>query len=477
MATIQGGSSTAGVTNVNAEFELQVDLTEDVSKAGIVVVAGESGAATDPAGRLARALETTPDFRLRTVTDNVLCDENFLIQSAQPSTILAGVSTSTIAWTGAGTGVQLNSTLTTASGNGAGIGTWGQFKVASEGTLYVSFTIGWNTVSTNAMWAIGLASGVAAASQFTTYAGIRRTSGGALELVIRRNSVDIATTTITDTYSTSLNHHFVLCLTSQRLDCWIDGALAATLSFESGTTAKPFMLSSQLFLCATQWNESTVSGTGVALRIAEWSVWDAGEAPLTRAETAALRDKYLPHSPAGQGVMSQWTNSAAHTTVTLSNTTTTLGSSTSGALVAFAAIASAATDYVVLGFQPDGSVVNGRFMLTGVSVSGQNAGAANSGTVPTTLIFGVAVNGDTIALNTTDSVSTRLAKRQPIGVMSLPVNAVVGQPFDRNIDINFANPMGIDRGHFCHLLVKVVSGAATASQVIQLNVQLRGYWL
>lgn len=472
---ITGGSSTAGQANVTSDYSLQVAPTTTVANAGIVIAGGESGAATDPGGRLARPLEANADYRLRVTSDRLLLWDEYLTPSAQTGVIQTVTSSSTIAYNQSAGGLQLNSGGSTGAGNGAGFGTFKTFKIPADGVLYAALLMNWTAHSANGVWFLGFAVNPTASAQFATYAGIRRTSGGNLELVVRRNSSDIATANIPDTYNVNLYHHVQLGLSNTSAQCWIDGELVAQLSFESGTVAKPFMLSQFPRFCVTQWNENTVTSTAVRLNIVEWSVWDSSEGQGTAAEIAGAAMRTLPYLPRGQGQSSQWTNSGAATSLTLSNTTTAMGAGAAGGNCTFAMAASANTDYLILSWQNDGSVQQGTFMVTGVSVSAVNTGAANSATVPTTLLFGLALNGDAASLAGTDGAATKLPRRFGVGMIGLPVNAVVGQIFDRNIDANF-NPIGIDSGSYAALCMRIVSGAATASQVIQLNVQLKGYW-
>ena len=57
----------------------------------------------------------------------------------------------------------------------------------------------------------------------------------------------------------------------------------------------------------------------------------------------------------------------------------------------------------------------------------------------------------------------------------IPVNAVIGQAGDREINVDFP-AMLTEPSNFSHIIAKIVSGAATASQIIRGHVALKKKW-
>ena len=66
-------------------------------------------------------------------------------------------------------------------------------------------------------------------------------------------------------------------------------------------------------------------------------------------------------------------------------------------------------------------------------------------------------------------------RRIPIGTQYLPVGAVIGQNCTP-IDINFDVPLVVEPSKYFHLILKMVVGTATASQIIRGTCFVNGYF-
>lgn len=159
---------------------------------------------------------------------------------------------------------------------------------------------------------------------------------------------------------------------------------------------------------------------------------------------------------------SNFTNNTAATNATLSNTAA--GYTTLGGLFAFAAVAGAATDYALFGFTVPAPY---SFYCTGIHISGYNGGAAVA-TTPTILQWAVANNSSAISLAGT-------INRTPIGFQSYAIGAAVGQTAT-DIDVPFEVPLRTDSGRIMQVILRMPVGTATASQVLNGAVTLRGYF-
>jgi hypothetical protein len=125
---------------------------------------------------------------------------------------------------------------------------------------------------------------------------------------------------------------------------------------------------------------------------------------LTRADTAVQ----LP----------TWSNSAEPASLTLSNTAA--GMATLGGKFQFAAVAGAATDYAIVGFQVPGSQ---SLFVTGVDIDAWNLGAAVA-TTPTVLTWGIAAGSSAVSLATATVMRMGLgamARSRPAPVLITPV--------------------------------------------------------
>lgn len=161
----------------------------------------------------------------------------------------------------------------------------------------------------------------------------------------------------------------------------------------------------------------------------------------------------------------QWANSAAPASATLSNTAAGYG--TLGGLFQFAAPAGAATDFALFGFQVPAPY---SFVCTGVEIDSWNTGAAVAGT-PTLLVWGLSADQAAVSLATGSN------RRIGLGAQTLAVGAAIGARADRAISVDLANgPLVTNPGRLLVVILRVPVGTATASQIVQGMVTLKGYF-
>lgn len=187
-------------------------------------------------------------------------------------------------------------------------------------------------------------------------------------------------------------------------------------------------------------------------------------------------ESYKPwaHSMAGTGKgaivnpttalaqLANYTNSAAPTSATLSNTAA--GYTTLGGQFQFAAVAGAETDYALFAFTCPTGV---KLFVTGISIDTMNTGAA----VATTETWLQWFAGPDAAAATLASNSFRIG----IGNQVFPIAAAIGAQATR-IDQEFQTPLVTNSGRVFHIGLKMPRGTATASQIIRGLVNVRGYF-
>lgn len=189
-----------------------------------------------------------------------------------------------------------------------------------------------------------------------------------------------------------------------------------------------------------------------------------------------LTNKPWTHQLAGTGLSAEvnpttfaqtanWTNSTAPTAASLSNTAA--GYATLGGQFAFAAVAGAATDYALFGLQIP---LPYAFLMTGVHISAWNSGAANA-TTATLLQWAAFGNSAAISL-----ASTPPLMRVPLGAMYFAVGAAIGQCADKDLEILLDPPLHTVGGHYAGIILRIPVGTATAAQVIQGAVLIKGYF-
>jgi hypothetical protein len=161
--------------------------------------------------------------------------------------------------------------------------------------------------------------------------------------------------------------------------------------------------------------------------------------------------------------LSNWTNSVAPTSATLSNTAA--GYTTLGGLFQFAAVAGAVTDFAIFGFQVP---TNSNLAITGIDIDTWNTGAAVA-TTPTLLMWGASVGSTAVSL------ATSTVSRIGLGSQSFPIGAAIGANAQR-LSSTFQTPLYCPSGRFFHIILRIPVGTATASQIIQGMVTVNGYF-
>ena len=171
------------------------------------------------------------------------------------------------------------------------------------------------------------------------------------------------------------------------------------------------------------------------------------------------------------GSLATYPNSTNPTAAAPSNTalTANLPGGLGGQGIITAAVA-AATDGIWGSYQvPVGTanVQGRRLVLRGLEVDAINTGAAVA-TTATTIQFSLAFGHTAVSLATTEAATTKAPRRLPIGFMTWPVGAAIGQaPQSGKLTIDLGDaPVFVNPGEFIQLVGRFVVGTATASQTI-----------
>lgn len=163
-------------------------------------------------------------------------------------------------------------------------------------------------------------------------------------------------------------------------------------------------------------------------------------------------------------------NSTSPASATLSNTAA--GYTTLGGRYQFAAVAGAATDYALFGYQVPAGY---QLIVTGVTISALNTGAIGSVATPTIFDWGLAINSSAVSLATTDGAGTWAPRRIPLGMGAFGLSAVIGAQ-SPDIVRAFDPPLIIDGGRYFHVILQIPSGAATASEIFRGDVTVTGFF-
>lgn len=160
-------------------------------------------------------------------------------------------------------------------------------------------------------------------------------------------------------------------------------------------------------------------------------------------------------SPTTFAASTNLANSAVAPTITLSNTSP--GAITLDGGVRFSAPVSALTDYTLFGFTVPAPH---RLRSRGVVVSAKNLGAAVA-TTATQIDFFLGIDGATSLAST--------AKRKYLGTQTFPIGAAIGAAASEGpliVDLSAADIIS-ESASVVHLIARISTGTATASQVIE----------
>jgi hypothetical protein len=290
------------------------------------------------------------------------------------------------------------------------------------------------------------------------------TSGGAVQPVLTYNGVDITGAAVSGLNAANFYTWDVLLDDDEAIFMVQDtstGLIIAERSVKLPLTQAKLFAATRLSAFARLYNTSSAPASAPQMVVSTLDVVLLDVmANKPWKEQMAEAGYGAPYQPVTQGQAAQWANSAAPASATLSNTAA--GYTTLGGLFQFAAVAGAATDYALFGFQAPAPY---SFILDAVDIETWNTGAA-AATTPTLLVWGLGVDQSAVSLAGTIA-------RVGLGAQSFPVGAAVGAKAER-ISQTFDTPLTTNPGRFLTVILRMPVGTATASEIFQGMVNLRG---
>lgn len=475
MAFLEDGNSTAGIANVDDNFNLQVNLPTDLAQPGYAIAVGEIHDGIHGYNTaVRRPLRVSTDGRLRAGVDTVQWSDTFNHAIQDTSAYQHVTSTATLALTGGY--LVFNAGNSVASAAVARVQTYRTFQLLGSSAMEVGFRVRFAINSqTNNVAELGL--GFAATTVTPTDgAYFKMETSGAVVGVMNRNGVETTTSTLFTPVANTV-YYLRMIVDQDRLEFYVDAELQGVIA--TPTTDPAITFSRAMPLLMRFFNSSATSS---AQRM------EVSDAIIVTRDLSTNR--LWPTSQAGQllhsisvprgttaGQTANFSNSAAPASATLSNTAA--GYTTLGGKFQFAAVAGAATDYALFGYQvPASSAAGGNknLVVRGIRIDTYNTGAAVA-TTSTILEWGVGVGSTAVSLATTDSATagTRAPRRIPLGVQAFAIGAAIGAVAN-TIDVNLDAPLYVEAGTFLHIILQMPVGTATASQVIRGTVFINGYF-
>lgn len=483
MAVIQGGASTANAANVDSNYNMQVRTPVVEEQAGFAQLSSEIDAGSVSGSRFVKALEASPDYRLRVGVDTPLFNLTFEGTNIYSAVIQQTVSTMAVAQ--AANVLVLNSGNAVASGNVARVQSYRAFPLFGSYPLYFDAAIreaepdASNAVSE---YGFGFASGTTAPTDGVFF---RRISGGQLRAVCAANSVEndvaIDVTNVpsrsgSGTYSPTETNHYAIVVSVDECLFWINDVLVARL-VTPANQALPTSSSAQPLLFRVYNSGAASAARQLALGMLNVSIGDANATRSWQTVVAGLGGTALQSQPGAASVtqLANAANSAAPVSATLSNTAA--GYTTLGGQLQFAAVVGAETDYALFAYQnpaASASVTGKTLFVTDIRIGELFVTGAAVGTL-SIFQWAIAAGSTAVSLATADGATAASPKRMVLGSQVLAAGAAVGS-MAAGFSMSFATPIPVAPGQFFHVILKNWSGTNTASLVFRGSVAINGFF-
>lgn len=475
MASIQGGSDTINVANVDSDFNLKVTLPTGNAFAGKVRIMSENDPGTIVGAPYLKSPETSTDYRLRVGTDS-LFDNEFFNYAAQ-NTSKHKYTTTTLSMTYGGGFLTTNGASITTTSTAAILQTYRHFPVFAGSATYchAAFALS-NQPATNTIIDIGLFT-PGAANPYAPTDGIffRITSAGIFG-VVNTNGSEVTTSALPFTFIDNAVSEYIIVINPNDVEFWINGVLYAEIDTPTGAGAPAY--AGSLPFAVRHAIVGGAAGTIVQLKLANYHISIADFA-INRlwptAQSGMGNSSIQGASGMTQGQTANATNSAAPTSATLSNTAA--GYTTLGGQFQFAAVAGAETDFALFAYLntvPTTAITGRNLIVRGIWIDTMNTVVAVA-TTATVLQWSLAAGSTAVSLATAEGTNTRAPRRTMLGIQTFPVGATVGAVATR-IDINLDSPITIEPGTYLHVILKVPIGTATATEIFRGIVGINAYW-
>ena len=488
MALIETGSSSTGIANVDAAYNLATTLPQVTTPAGVSApqyvgaarLFSENDAGTSSGTAFLQSPETSSNWRLRTGLDTILFNNSFNATTQNTNIWSYTFATMTASQPGAGT-LNFGTVQGTASTHGAFMRTFQYFPLFNDAQQYFEIEAGQfgAALVANEEWRVGFGLPSAAGTAPTNGVWFKLTSTGLIGEIMF-NGVLTSTSTLKNIgdFTVGSLYKFGIVVGLTNVDFWLDNVYLGNLATPTGSGQSYIGSSLPIFmqkLCTgsvTNTNTMRVSSTSVVLMdVASNKSWSEQLA-------TAGNSGYVGQNGHTQGKTTLWTNNTAPTAVALTNTAAAFTGL--GGIVAVLPTLTANNDGKLITYQNPASTVNitGRnLIITGVSISGAVSVILAGG--PVIYAYALAFGHTATSLATAESASfatgtTHAPRIVPLGIATYAATAavgVLGQP----INITFDVPIVVRPGEFVDIVARNI-GVVTTTGAITQTIMVSSYF-
>jgi hypothetical protein len=478
---IQNGNNTAGLQNVNADFQSEVKLANPIetngdanpNKVGTVRLTNENDAGTITGEATLRAPYCDQYYRMTTADTSILDSENFDYLAQNTGKHSYTNTTMTAGWTASG--------LTTNSGNSVAttVGLVVQsrlfFPIVGNANTDAEMVASFSAQPTsNIIIDFGMFIN-GGSNPFAPTDGIyfRLTSAG-LQGITNNAGIETSTGVFAFNYINNQKYRFYISSTVKSVEFWIDDILYAEM-ITPIAQGQPF-LSGSLPFAVRHANVGGAAGAVINFVLNQYSVISGGiDFVSTLSEIGnRIHGSYQGLSGGTMGSLASYANNTNPTPAVPTNTTSTVITALGGQGWETDTLA-VTTDGIIMSYQNPAHTVNfagRRLVIYGVKIdsyiqTGLTGGGYNAQ-------FSLCFGHTAVSLATGEAATTKAPRRIALGRYSVSSGAVALTQLS-TISINFKVPIYVNPSEFVAIAKKKV-GTAPSAGVIAYTVLLDYGW-
>ena len=489
------GSSSLNPSEVDSNGNLKVNLPTDINQAGFINMSGNIPAAT---GTINRPVNVSSEGRIHVALDRPVFYVNFAgsatAANAIPQDVIKQTLTTmtTSAGSTAGGFLWLNSASSAAATVGAQISTYTTIPTfGGYVTRYefeaIPINCG-NAINKVLEFGSGLTTDAKTVGILDGFC-FRYTAAGTLLGIISVNGAEYQSSPMTIP-ADNVMHRYSIVVSQVGVDFYIDQVFQVTLAVPTGLAGPGYQNNLPLFVRI--YNMASTPALAPQVKISEvWVSQNGVDWQKPWPHIVAGMGQTCNNVPYGQAMAagSSMTSNRGGTsggaavpaTAAGTNTAVLTGCATLGGIgrmTAQATNVNAGGDNMFFSYPVPAQTAtqaSKRLYITGVSISCSNGGAVVAGT-STTLHWSLAWGNTSVSLATADAVNAKGVRFMSLGQMKVPIGAVIGQTYDRDIVRNFTTPICVNPGEYISATVRFLIGTATSLQEVVAAVGFEGYW-
>jgi hypothetical protein len=489
------GNTSGNVAEVNSSNQLKAVLETNVAtnpgNVGAVRMFSENDDGTATGEAYLLSPETSDDYRLRVGQDVILDAETFNYTAQHTGKFRYVFTTLTMSQNA--NSLQTNNGGITTINTAACFRSWQTFALLGQQTpLYAEFSAAITAaIATNTTIDFGLF--ITTGPDTSPYApadGVyfRITSAGVTGVI--NNGSETATSAFTTDgvtpFSPTINraYQYVIAITEREVEFWIDDVMYGSIPVPVGL-GQPFQ-SYSLPMQVRHAIGGTAASAAFSMRFYDYSVQLGdlqGQYPVQSYTARQGNTLQIQQGAAVSGQLSTYALGAAPAAVTLTASTAPATNTLGGLFLLPAAITAGESDYPLFAWSnPAATIIApGKiFMCTGVIISDLLVTTILAGG-PIALCYAIGFGSTAATLATTESASfttatTKIARKYPLGVQGLALNAAAGTVvagFQRDFS---SAPIPVNPGEILHCILRTI-GTSTTTGAIRGGVTFLGYFV